>query len=266
MNKQRIETSFETASDLAMSFVLNIGPLAMPLAVAVFMMVVMREWAENQGLTGGWFWITVLAPLIALEITGIASGHLLAEKWLEKGTIVTSALAGLALYVFGGIAALVLVEIVLTDSPSIDVAIYGSFFFLAAGTVYVLYGEHRVKRAVGQRQVQARQDAVAQSRQDVGDERQARHQQRLLNLEIEAGKEAIKQDALDRRAARTSKKQLVTSPVTSGHLPGDFRLLTDQQKTYIASITTRELEQVANISGSTARRWKRQVPVNGDGK
>lgn len=83
----------------------------------------------------------------------------------------------------------------------------------------------------------------------------------------EEAKQGKRQRRRERRRGRVVTEQKpVTKRADNGYLPGDFRLLSDSQKEQVSALTTSEIADMADVSDSTARRWKRKVSANGTAK
>lgn len=166
---------------------------------------------------------------LGMELLGVLAGHLSVTLYGRRdGRWLTAAVAMLAYVAVGTVE--------LWGVPM------ARFIPFLAAVVYVLVGlNYEVETAV----VDERQD-----------EREEKDFKRRLRWQKTKMRHEEKMAQIQAKAARTS-------PVTSGQFPGDFRLLSDEQKQQIVGMTTGELVETADISDSTARRWKRKVTENG---
>lgn len=83
-----------------------------------------------------------------------------------------------------------------------------------------------------------------------------------------AGSRVEEKREVERQEKRESRRQprlhiAPTSSPVNAQLPSDYRLLTVAQKEQVNTMTSGELAQMADISASTARRWKQKVSTNG---
>lgn len=215
--------------------------------------------------------LAIVVGLVAaggLEAAGFMAFHSAMEAYRYGAGWRAGILPGL--YLIIGITALWVVEEATT-------ATIGTALFLLAATVYaarmVMHdAKAKAKTAAETEARQAEEAAAAKAREEeIAVAKQAFELEQLAKdkeLERELRRKELETKTAVQLAKIEAKAKAVTSrPVTSrsddGQFPSDFRLLTAAQKDQIAQLTSGELEQLAGISDSTARRWKRQVAANG---
>lgn len=204
-----------------------------------------------------------------LEAAGFMAFHSAIEAYRHGAGWRAGILPGLYLVI--GITALWVVEEAAT-------ATIGTALFLLAATVYaarmVMHdAKAKAKTAVETEARQADEAAAAKARQEekaaaqlafeleqLAKDKELERELRRKELET---KTAVQLAKIEAKAQRAVTSHPVTSRSDDGQFPSDFRLLTAAQKDQIAQLTSGELEQLAGISDSTARRWKRQVAANG---
>jgi hypothetical protein len=197
-------------------------------------------WAMLAGVAVG----TVGA--LGLELVGILAGHTAVSFWSRRN--------------YGGAAlggAILMTYVALGISGLEHALQKGVVMFLIAPLVYLLVA---MQNALGDQAQRETEQEVARAAFDLEQEAKDREMARLLKLRNQEANAAVK---LAKTEAGKRRDGRVDVAASNGHLPGDFRLLTEQQKEQIINFSTSELEQAADISASTARRWKRKVSANG---
>jgi hypothetical protein len=178
--------------------------------------------------------VGAVSGAIAMESVGVYAGHVGIDYARRRDWRGLVAAAAMVFYIWFG----------WSKAPA-----YGAVFVLA-GFVYAL--------------VALRHEAVAVDEETAVVSKQNRNWQHRMELEQLRMKH---EEKLARISTPKTTPPPVTSPVTyrvdSGQLPADFRLLTGEQKDMVQAMTTSQLTELADISDSTARRWKRQVAANG---
>lgn len=184
---------------------------------------------------GAWFAITVgVLTAIGFESIGILFGHTAVSfhargdrRWLVSA-------AGMAAYVTVGSVELYAVP-------------FSRFVPMLAALAYVAVALLAdVETAVSdERTIEA--DNMAWQRKLERERLHMQHQEKLAKIEA-------------------SKSNRLESGQKAVSWPSDFRLLNEQQRSVITDLSSGQLQELADISASTARRWKRQVSVNGHSK
>jgi hypothetical protein len=199
-----------------------------------------------EPLLGGWAAVIGIlvgvVGAVGLELVGILAGHTAVRFFSQED------------YGEAAIAAAILLSYVLLGISGLESWLQrGVVMFLIAPLAYLLVALHTRIAEDNQKEDVATRFEQEQVALDKALERKLKLQRQQDNTAVRLAK------------AEAGKRQVVRvdAPVTNGHLPGDFRLLNEQQKEQVAVLTTSELEQVADISASTARRWKRKVSANG---
>jgi len=215
--------------------------------------------------------LAILVGLVAaggLEAAGFMAFHSAIEAYRLGAGWRAAILPGL--YLIIGITALWVVEEATT-------ATIGTALFLLAATVYaarmVMHdAKHKAKDAAEATQRQAEEEAAAKVKQETAAAEQAAFDREQLAKDRELERELMRKEQADKTAVQLAKieakAQTVTSrPVTSrsdsGQIPGDARLHTREHKELIKTLTTSEIKEISGVSGSTARRWKRELSANG---
>lgn len=215
--------------------------------------------------------VAIVVGLVAaggLEAAGFMAFHSAIEAYRYGAGWRAGILPGLYLVI--GITALWVVEEAAT-------ATIGTALFLLAATVYaarmVMHDAKAKAKTVTDTQArQAEEAAAAKARADERAAAQRAFELEQLAKDKELERELRRKEQADKTAVQLAKIQVKAEAVTShpvtlrsdnGQFPSDFRLLTATQKDQIKQLTSGELEQLAGISESTARRWKRQVAANG---
>jgi len=223
----------------------TIGRIFTPAAMLV---VLTYEITASQTVTGGWaiaILIGAAATAVGIEAVGILAGHTFEAYWrVGDNGRARLALALLGVYTVAGL-----------------VILWGNWALMPipiiAAVVYLVSG--LAESLTAQQAKEAAKDAAVEAfeLQEKAKDREWQRQLEARRLEADT---AVK-------LARVESKTVTFRPVTlrsdDGQFPGDFRLLTAAQKDQIVQLTSGELEQLAGISDSTARRWKRQVAANG---
>lgn len=225
----------------------NIGRIFTPAAMLVALTYEIVS-HESTPASGGWYYALLAgaaATAVGVEAVGILAGHTFEGYW-RIGDRNRTALALLLLVIYT-VAGLYILRgnDVLQPIPIIAAVVY-----IASGLAESLNAQ------------QAHQSKTEDARAELELEELAKEKEfeREMRRQAQADKTAV---ALAKVEAKTVSSRAVTSRSDSGHFPSDYRLLTAAQKDEIVQLTSGELEQLAGISGSTARRWKRQVAANG---
>jgi len=223
----------------------TIGRIFTPAAMLV---VLTYEITASQTVTGGWAIALLMgaaATAVGIEAVGILAGHTFEAYWrVGDNGRARLALALLGVYTVAGL-----------------VILWGNWALMPipiiAAVVYLVSG--LAESLTAQQAKEAAKDAAVEAfeLQEKAKDREWQRQLEARRLEADT---AVKLARVESKAV-TSRP--VTSRLDSGHFPNDFRLLTAAQKDHVAQLTSGELEQLAGISDSTARRWKRQVAANG---
>lgn len=224
----------------------TIGRLLTPVAMLV---ALTYEIVSSQAdVTGGWvvaIHIGAAATAVGVEAVGIMAGHVFEGFW-RIGDKARSAVAFGLLLIYTGAGLFILRD----NAALLPVPIIAAVVYLVAG----------LAESLTETQTQQAQQTAVQSAFELEEEKKDRELERELRRQEQADKTAVQ---LARVEAKTVRKPAVTSRLDSGHLPGDARLHTREHKALIKTLTTSEIEQMAGVSDSTARRWKRQVTANG---
>jgi hypothetical protein len=226
----------------------TVARVVTPLAMVVFL-----AYEINQSMIVDGWWVTALligsiATAIGIEITGILAGKALEGFWRlgdKNRTILSLALLSVytivAVYILRHNQAMVLVPII-------------------AAIVYLLSSLTDSLEMVASEQ---KEETAVQTAFELEQAAADKELERELKRQKQADNTALKLAKLEVKAKVPAKAIPVTSNQLNGQLPGDFRLLTNKQKDLVLNLTSGELAQVADISDSTARRWKRKVTANG---
>lgn len=224
----------------------TIGRIFTPAAMLVVLTYEISTSQEN--ITGAWVWAILAgaaATAVGVEAVGILAGHTFEAYWrVGDNGRARLALALLGVYTIAGLV------ILWGNWALMPIPIIAAVVYLVSGLAESLTAQQAKEAANDERQAAFELEEKAKDRE---------WQRRLEAKKLEADT-AVK---LARVEAKTVTSRPVTSRSDGGYLPNDFRLLTAAQKDQIAQLTSGELEQLAGISDSTARRWKRQVAANG---
>lgn len=266
---------FRMCAAISFSGFTEMAPTLTPLAPAAFFALAIATAFFDRLPESLPLWATVglaitvgLVAAGGLEAAGFMAFHSAIEAYQHGAGWRAGILPGLYLVI--GITALWVVEEATT-------ATIGTALFLLAATVYaarmVMHdAKQKVKAAVKAEARQAEEKAEARAREEEEAAAQRAFDLEQLAKDKELERELRRKEQADKTAVQLAKievkaKTVTSRPVTSrsdsGHFPSDFRLLNAEQKDQIAQLTSGELEQLAGISDSTARRWKRQVVANG---
>lgn len=226
-----------------------IGRIATPAAMVVFMTY---EISRSMAVTGAWLIAIIIgaaATAVGIEVVGILSGHALETSW-RVGDQWRALLAFMLLLIYTVGA----VYILRKNDTIMPVPIIAAIVYVVAALVD------------GLEQHKAHEETAVSQREAVDLEQ--------LRLDRELEREIKRQQQADKTAvqlARIEAKAVTKRRSDNGQIavswPSDKRLLTDEQLKQIPNLTTGKLQEIAGISDSTARRWKREVPayVNGNG-
>ncbi len=225
----------------------TIGRIFTPAAMLV---VLTYEITASQTVTGGWaiaILIGAAATAVGIEAVGILAGHTFEAYWRagDNGRA-RLALALLVIYTIAG------VYILWENKALIPIPIVAAIVYLVSGLAESLTALQAQQATVQAEQAQFEREELAKDKEF---ERELRRKEQADKTAVQLAKIEVK--------AQTVTNRAVISRSDSGHFPGDFRLLTAAQKDQIAQLTSGEIAQMADISDSTARRWKRQVAANG---
>lgn len=226
----------------------TVGRIFTPAAMLV---VLTYEITTSQTVTGGWavaILIGAAATAVGIEAVGILAGHTFEAYWRagDNGRA-RLALALLGIYTAAG------VYILWENKALVPIPIVAAIVYLVSGLAESLTALQAQQATIQAEQTQFEREELAK---DKALERELRRQE-------QADKTAVQLAKIEAKAQPTATFRPVTSRSDGGHFPSDYRLLTAAQKDQIAQLTSGELEQLAGISDSTARRWKRQVAANG---
>lgn len=231
----------------------NIARITTPAAMVVFLAY---EISQSMAVDGLWRWLLLIgafATAFGIEIVGILAGHALEGFWRLKDTwrsllalALLAAYTATAVYILQENAAMVLVPII--------AAIVYILAALTDGLEMSVSSE--VTEAATRRDFELKQEAA---------DREAR---REMERQRQADETAVKLARIGQKAAATSvARERLDRRSDSGQIavtfPSDFRLLDTRQRHIVREITSAELQELAGISPSTARRWKRKVSANG---
>lgn len=238
---------FGMIGNIIVAFVRRLAPFAVPAAPAYFFgHAVASAVTESLAVAVG------VVAAVGLESAGILAAHYAVRFWAtgerRRAWVATTAAGA---YLIIGVAAIWGLE-----TATRDAKLTGTAMFLVAGLVYLLLGldsDVQERQRADVEAIEARQRAAER-------ERQRAHELHLLKARQQHEREMAQ--VTGRAQAGSSRSEV---PATNGHLPGDFRLLNDAHKEQIRDLTTGELVDMAGISASTARRWKRKVNANGSG-
>jgi hypothetical protein len=230
-------------------------------AIANVLMSLIRRLAKFAvAVPPAWYWGTIIhessgsltvgiAAAIVLEIGGMLSAYYAVAYWGTAKGKLAAVLTGL--YLLIGIGVMWLIETASYDEKLIITAV-----FIIAGMVYVLSAmselENKELAAIGQDR--------AWERVELEKDNELRRQ---LRLQQQADKTAVTLAKIEQKKATVARSDAAQMPLS---LPSDFRLLTDQQRHIVSNLSSGELQNIADISASTARRWKQQVSANGSAK
>ena len=177
---------------------------------------------------------------IGFETIGIVAGHRAVGFYSNKDRRWLAAGLALVAYIVIGVWEMWYIP-------------FARFVPILSGLVYVLAG---LQSEAESENVQDN-ERLAWEREQAAKDKEL---ERELKRQEQADKTAVK---LARVEAKTVTKPADTSGHLSGQFPGDFRLLTVEQKDAINDMTSGEIAQMADISDRTARRWKEKVAANG---
>lgn len=219
-----------------------------PLAMVVFLAY---EINQSMTVTGWWRFALLIGSIgtaIGIEIVGILAGHALDGFW-QLGDKTRTRLSLVLLVVYTAVA----VYILRHNQAMVLVPIIAAIVYLLSSLTGSL--DDTVN--------EQRQNDAAQTAFDLEQKAKDKELERELKRKKQADNTAVKLAQLEAKSVVVSNPVTVTSAQSNGHLPSDYRLLTSEQKDMIFDLTSGELAQLADISDSTARRWKRKVTANG---
>lgn len=219
-----------------------------PLAMVVFLAY---EINQSMTVTGWWRFALLIGSIgtaIGIEIVGILAGHALDGFW-QLGDKTRTRLSLVLLVVYTAVA----VYILRHNQAMVLVPIIAAIVYLLSSLTGSL--DDTVN--------EQRQNDAAQTAFDLEQKAKDKELERELKRKKQADNTAVKLAQLEAKSVVVSNPVTVTSAQSNGHLPSDYRLLTSEQKDKIANLTSGELAEIADISDSTARRWKRKVTANG---
>jgi drug/metabolite transporter superfamily protein YnfA len=228
-------------------------------------------WGEIISQSSGSPVVGVFAAVV-LEIGGMLSAHYaIAYHGTARGKL-AAAMTGLYLVI--GIGVMWLMESANTDTKLVITAV-----FAIAGMVYLLAAiseleqreevarqaaeSERVAKEAAAETARKEDEAAERRRQQEIEDREIEHQQKMDAAKLKLAHEEKMARIEAQKAAVKSRSDAAQMPLS---LPSDFRLLTDQQKHMVSNLSSGELQNMADISASTARRWKQQVSANGSAK
>lgn len=226
----------------------TVARIITPLAMVVFLAY---EINQSMTVTGWWQFALLIGSIgtaIGIEIVGILAGHALEGFW-QLGDKNRTRLSLVLLIVYTVVA----VYILRHNQAMVLVPIIAAIVYLLSSLTGSL--DDTVN--------EQRQNDAAQTAFDLEQKAKDKELERELKRKKQADNTAVKLAQLEAKSAVVSNPTAVTSAQSNGHLPSDYRLLTNEQKDKIANLTSGELAQLADISDSTARRWKRKVTANG---
>lgn len=226
----------------------TVARIITPLAMVVFL-----AYEINQSMTVAGLWqaallIGSIGTAIGIEIVGILAGHALEGFW-QLGDKNRTRLSLVLLVVYTAVA----VYILRHNQAMVLVPIIAAIVYLLSSLTGSL--DDTVN--------EQRQNDAAKTAFDLEQKAKDKELERELKRQKQADNAALKLAQLEAKSAVVSNPVAVTSAQSNGHLPSDYRLLTNEQKDKIANLTSGELAEMADISDSTARRWKRKVTANG---
>lgn len=213
--------------------------ITVPAAMVAFLTI---EITEQQEAAGWLIYVIAAAALlssIGIELWGITAGDNLKKAWAQ-GSGKTSTAAQMVAYV--AVAGWML----RTNDTLIVLPLVAALAYVASAWSDG-YNEAE----------QAQSEKTAWEREQAAKDKEL---ERELKRQVQADKTAVK---LAQVEVKSVTKPADTSGHLSGQLPGDFRLLTVEQKDAINGMTSGEIAQMADISDRTARRWKEKVAANG---
>jgi hypothetical protein len=226
----------------------TLGRILTPVAMLV---ALTYEIVSSQAnVAGGWIvaiHIGAAATAVGIEAVGIMAGHVLEGFWRMGDRPRTAVAFGLLLiYTAAGLF------ILRNNAAMLPIPVIAAVVYLLAGLAESLTESqaHQVQQTAVQEAFELEQLA-----KDKELERELRRKEQADHTAVQLAKIEVK--------AKTVTNRVNNSRSDAGQLPGDFRLLTRADKRLITTLTTGELEEMAGISDSTARRWKRQVAANG---
>lgn len=251
------DSLFEMIGNILLALIRRLAPFAVPAAPAFFLAHAVAAAASQIEAGSVWGLIVGIVAALGLESAGILGAHLAVQFYGQRDAKWQIAAAATAVYLLIGVS-----TIWLLDGTNLDAKAVGTAMFLIAGIVYLLLGlsasAQAAETTVSQAAVYQDQLAAAQrNRQHERDMAQLRHEQQMEHERL-AAQERIKLAEIEARSIARSVTRSDNGQKPSSW-PSDYRLLSEQQKTAITKLTSGQLQELAGISASTARRWKRQV-------
>lgn len=215
--------------------------ITVPAAMVVFLTI---EITEQQQAVGWIVYIIAAAAFlssIGIELWGITAGENLKKAWANGAGKASTAVQMVA---YVGVAGWML----RTNDTLLVLPLVAALAYVASAWADG-YQEAEQKTA----------EITAWEREQLEKDREL---ERELKRKAQADKTAVKLAELEVKS-KTVSNRAENGRSVAGQLPGDFRLLTAEQKDQIADLPTGQIAEMAEISDSTARRWKRQVAANG---
>ncbi len=218
---------------------------------AAMLVVLTYEITASQTATGGWaiaILIGAAATAVGIEAVGILAGHTFEAYWRAgDNSRARLALALLGIYTAAG------VYILWGNRALLPIPVVAAVVYLVSGLAESLTAA----------QAQQAQQTAVQSAFELEQMAKDKELERELKRQQQADKTAVQLAKLEVKT-KTVTNRAVISRSDNGYLPGDARLHTQEHKDLIRTLTTSEIERIAGVSDSTARRWKRQqVAANG---
>jgi hypothetical protein len=258
--QQLFDQLFSTIAAILMSFIGHLSKFLVPVAPAWYWGDIINQSSDNL--------IVGIAAAVVLEIGGMLSAHYAVVYYGTARGHLAAAMTGLYLAI--GIGVMWLMEAANVDTKLVITAV-----FAIAGMVYLLAAiseleqREEAAREAAEAERAAKEEAAEATRKEQ-EEADRKRQQEIEDREMEH-QQRMDAEKLrlvhEEKMARIEAKSATSRRSDSGHLPvtlpSDFRLLDERQKHMVNELSSGELQDMAGISASTARRWKRQVSANG---
>lgn len=219
--------------------------------MAAMIVALAYEMSQSMEVIGWWYDLLLVASFLSafgFEIVGYLNGHALEGYW-RIGDNTRARAAAVLLLIYTAVA-----MYILWNNPALRLlpVVAAIVYFSAPLT-------EGLETAVSKQEQKTAESTAWKREQEAADRELARE----LKRQQQADKTAVTLAKIEQKKAVMPRSDAAQMPLS---LPSDFRLLTDQQKHMVSNLSSGELQNVADISASTARRWKQQVSVNGSAK
>jgi hypothetical protein len=213
--------------------------ITVPSAMVVFLTIEITEQQHAAGLLVYVIAAAAFLSSVGIELWGITAGENLKKAWANGAGKASTAVQMIAYVAVAG-------WMLRTNNTLLVLPLVAALAYVASAWAD---GYQDAEKAAA--------DNTAWEREQLEKDRAL---ERELKRQAQADKTAVKLAQVEVKAVT---KPAVTNGQMSGQLPGDFRLLTTEQKDMIDALTSGELAEMAAISDRTARRWKEKVAANG---